>query len=239
MHNTVAGQIVIPFIYQLIKPKSVLDVGCGLGTWLKVAKECGVEKTTGIDGNRAPQEIMQISELEFLEFDLTKPIILGEKYDLAICLEVAEHLPESAADILINTLVKNSNCILFSAAIPGQGGQNHINEQWPSYWQKKFESHEFYAFDILRQKFWDNKNIEWWYKQNMLIYSKKEMTGLFKTPTDCVPSLVHPELFTDIIEKKAIMANQVDSLETTVRTHLWKPRFLPSLKNLIKSIFKI
>jgi hypothetical protein len=82
----------------------------------------------------------------FAEVELDKGISVDRKYDLAISVEVAEHLPPNAADIFIESIVKASDIVLFSAAIPFQGGTNHINEQWPEYWNKLFNKNGYYRF---------------------------------------------------------------------------------------------
>src|SRR5690606_34222821 len=105
--------------------------------------------------------------------DLTKKLELNKKYDMAISLEVAEHLPESAADTFVESLTSHASIILFSAAIPQQGGQYHVNEQWPNYWNEKFKKRGFQAFDILRSEFWNNEHVPWWYRQNMVFFVKQ------------------------------------------------------------------
>jgi hypothetical protein len=125
--------------------------------------------------------------------DLTRPWNLGRKYDLVICLEVAEHLPDSASDLLVETLTKHGDVIIFSAAIPGQGGQNHVNEQWTSYWQNKFSKLGFYFHDVLRPLIWTNKSIEWWYKQNMFLVTREPSQKE-------VLDMIHPDLFEEKVK---------------------------------------
>ena len=191
IHNFTAAREVVPIILSITKPKSVLDVGCGIGTWLKVFEEQGITDYLGVDGDYVDFTKLTISEKKFVARDLRKNWSLNRKFDLVISLEVAEHLPEINADQFVKTLVEHGDVIVFSAAIPGQGGQNHLNEQWPEYWQEKFERQGFYFHDVLRPIIWSNKEINWWYKQNMFLINK--------TPPKTLPfnsvSLVHPELF--------------------------------------------
>lgn len=172
VHNFKAANEMVPFIINLLKPKSVVDVGCGTGTWLKIFEDNSINDVVGIDGSYVDKSLLKINTDKFIEYDLEIFFKSEKKYDLAISLEVAEHLSEVSADIFIKTLTELSDIVVFSAAIPNQGGQNHINEQEPRYWIEKFESLEFKTFDILRPIFWDNKNIDWWYRQNILLFTK-------------------------------------------------------------------
>lgn len=174
VHNTNSASSLFPIISEYVIPASVVDVGCGLGTWLKVFYDKGIKDIIGIDGNYIDTSKLKINPEFFLLHDLSKPINLSRKFDLAICLEVAEHLPEEASDIIINTLTDLSDKILFSAAISYQGGQNHINEKPFSYWVEKFNKKGYIVKDVFRDKIWDNKNIEWWYKQNMFFVLKSD-----------------------------------------------------------------
>ena len=168
-HNSSAAEQVLPILFKIYKPNSILDVGCGLGNWIEVAKKMEVEEVIGVDGSYVNRSLLKINDEEFVELDLTKPFNLNKKFDLAICLEVAEHLPESSADGLIQSLITHSDVIMFSAALPGQGGQNHINEQWQSYWIDLFNSNGFECLDLFRRRIWDNTSVEWCYRQNIFL----------------------------------------------------------------------
>ncbi|WP_165929408.1 class I SAM-dependent methyltransferase [Flavobacterium rhamnosiphilum] len=172
VHNFKAANEVVPFIVNLLDPKSVVDVGCGIGTWLKVFRDNGINDILGVDGDYVDKKLLKISVENFIDFDLEKLYKSEKKYDLAISLEVAEHLSFESSDIFVKTLCDLSDTIIFSAAIPDQGGQNHINEQEPKYWIEKFENEGFRLFDILRPVFWDNQNVDSWYRQNMLLFTK-------------------------------------------------------------------
>lgn len=225
VHNTTSAKVVLPYLFEKFKPKTVLDIGCGIGTWLKVAKDLGA-KVKGMDGNVTDTNLFCISESEFKLQDLTKEVIHNEKYDLVICLEVVEHLPENAADTIIKTLTDASDIILFSAAIPYQGGQNHINEQWPIYWQNKFEKNKFFAVDLLRPIFWDNSDVEWWYRQNMLVYANEKMIEQYNLQISKPISVyIHPELFQLKLDEIKSKQNNTSSVSQ-------------NLKTLLKSILK-
>lgn len=191
IHNLDSPNSVVPIIYDMFKPKSVVDFGCGLGTWIKVFKDFGVEKVLGLDGKWVNKKKIESSVLEFFkESDLETEIVLEEKFDLAISLEVAEHLKKDSAENFVGNLVRSSDTIIFSAAIPFQGGQNHLNEQPLSYWVDLFDKHGFKFYDILRGRIWDLRNVFWWYKQNMVVFSRKNIEIKQIFPID----IVHPEL---------------------------------------------
>ncbi len=196
VHNYKAANEIVPFIVNLLDPKSVVDVGCGTGTWLKIFEDNGINGILGIDGDYVDKKLLRIRAENFIDFDLEKLYESGTKFDLAISLEVAEHLSHESADVFVKTLTGLSDTLIFSAAIPNQGGQNHINEQEPNYWIKKFESEGFKLFDVLRPIFWDNDNVDSWYRQNMLLFTKN---NILKGKLNSLESftgkhLVHPVL---------------------------------------------
>ncbi len=227
VHNTVAAANVLPLVCRFIKPNSVLDVGCGIGTWLSVARSFGVETVFGIDGDYVDKRLLteHVAKNEFLSHDLNAPFDLGRKFDLAICLEVAEHLPESSSETLVASLVRHSGIILFSAAIPGQGGQNHLNEQWPEYWAKKFAGFEYVFLDIIRPLIWDDPKVDFWYKQNIFLVVKSSHELAKKYPHSN-SSLVHPQLYQ---AKNKIFDKKINSLQSQLEVHPLK-RWI---KNLI------
>ena len=212
--------------------RSVIDVGCGLGQWLYIFKKEGAYDILGIDGKHLLAENQYIEKEEFLPFDLTqcKTLELAKRYDLAISLEVAEHLPESIANDYVQLLTKSSNTILFSAAIPNQTGENHINEQPHKYWSDKFNDQGYYMLDIIRPYIWDNKEINWWYRQNMFLCVKKDNPIYNEEYLFNGRQLVHPELlqmyadifamkkYNDLLSKKKEGMNSiVNRLKTIFR----------------------
>lgn len=215
-HNSSAAEQVLPVLFEVYQPKSIVDVGCGLGNWIEVAKKMTGSTITGVDGDYVNRSLLKINEEEFVEKDLTKPFDLNKKYDLAICLEVAEHLPESSAKGFIQSLTNHADVIMFSAALPGQGGQNHINEQWPSYWQENFNNCGFEMIDFFRFKIWDNTKIEYWYKQNLFLVVKKGHS-LSESNSKLAYSLVHPELLNLVHEqyqnKILLMKTKINKLK--------------------------
>jgi SAM-dependent methyltransferase len=199
IHNNIAPRQIAPVIIELIKPESVIDIGCGLGTFLRVFKEQGVKDIIGIDGVWCDKKLLfeNIDPSEFIEKDLNQPFRLERLFDLVICLEVAEHLSQERAESFVEDLISLGDVILFSAAIPDQWGTNHLNEQWVSYWEEKFTNHDFVMHDILKPVFWEVDSIWWWYKQNMVIFSKKGYVfkNTLRLEKNVLKNVIHPELF--------------------------------------------
>jgi methyltransferase family protein len=182
---------VIPIVNQLAAPRSVLDAGCGIGAWLAEWERQGVTDIRGLDGDYVNRAQLLIHPGKFTPTDLEQPVKLGRQYDLAQCLEVAEHLAEGAADTIVRTLTAHADTILFSAAVPGQRGTGHINEQWPGYWVSKFAAAGYQVYDAIRPLIWEDSRVQVWYRQNMLLFSR---TRTFPVPSAPL-NIVHPELW--------------------------------------------
>ena len=194
VHNMKAPTVVVPFVLELFPAiHSVVDFGCGLGTWLKAFKDAGVKEILGLDGPWNDKDLLYkfIQENEFKCVDLEKPIQLSKIYDLVISLEVAEHLREEFADTFVQSLVDAGKIILFSAATPGQKGFKHVNEQWPAYWVNKFRQHGYKSYDVIREKIWNYPEVETWYKQNMFLVVHHSIKMNYEE-TDILPR-VHPD----------------------------------------------
>ena len=191
IHRSADAEAIVPLIYKMIKPDSVVDFGCGLGHFLGEFKKYGIKHILGIDGNVVNFDKVCINSSELIIRDLEEPIVLKQRYDLALCLEVAEHLPFAAADILVNSLVDSSDLILFSAAIPGQGGLNHINEQWVEYWMDKFKKYSYTFYDVIRNQIWNEPHIHWWYKQNIFLVIKDGYRHSFTYSP--ILNMIHPD----------------------------------------------
>ena len=205
--SRLSAQEIVPLVLELVQPRSVVDVGCGLGTWLSVFKGHGVDEILGIDGDYVDRSKLEIPEERYLAFDLKTPLRMSRKFDLVVSLEVAEHLPGEYAGIFVDSLTRLGPVILFSAAIPFQGGTRHVNEQWPEYWRKYFQEKEYVAVDCLRRKIWRNENVEWWYAQNTLMFVRRghlERCPSLKEESENTAisqlSIVHPKKYLEEIE---------------------------------------
>ena len=167
-----SAQHILGILYQIYKPSSVIDFGCGRGSWLAVAESLGSSKLKGIDGHWVSAEDILSEKIDFSPVNFEQKLDVSGKYDLCMSLEVAEHLNEIQAEPFIKTLCSVSDVVLFSAAIQHQGGAGHINEQWQSYWIKLFESNAYQCFDIFRSSVWENPEVAWWYRQNTFLFVK-------------------------------------------------------------------
>ncbi|HEV3234434.1 MAG TPA: methyltransferase domain-containing protein, partial [Candidatus Dormibacteraeota bacterium] len=144
--ETSAGEV-LPMVFELVRPISVVDVGCWTGGWLAVARKLGVSDFLGVDAPMTDRSKLKIPEANFFPWDLNQPLRLERNFDLAISLEVAEHLGEHRSQAFVESLTSLAPVVLFSAAIPGQGGTGHVNEQWPAYWINRFEARGWTVLD--------------------------------------------------------------------------------------------
>lgn len=165
-----AGRIV-PLAIQGLGIKSVLDVGCGAGAWLSVYRQQGVADILGVDGAYVREDSLLVPPQAFQARDITQPFDLRRQFDLVQCLEVGEHVPKAASKSLVENLVRHGKLVLFSAAIPGQGGEHHINEQPCEFWRHLFNSHGYKPFDFIRPLIKDSADVESWYRYNVLLYA--------------------------------------------------------------------
>jgi SAM-dependent methyltransferase len=163
-----SAQVIVPLIREVVTVGSVVDVGCATGAWLDAFVAHGIGDYAGIDFHAAPEQ--HLPPERFRVLDLRAPFTLERRFDLALCLEVAEHLPPSSASGLIASLARLAPVIAFSAAIPFQGGTHHINEQWPDYWANLFREHHYLPVDCIRPLIWNHAEVEWWYAQNLLLF---------------------------------------------------------------------
>ncbi len=209
-----ARKILAIVLGALPKVNSAIDLGCGVGTWLSVLMEKGVKDVHGLDGPWVDSRFLQIPINCFSHIDFEEGVDIARRYDLAISLEVAEHLPKRTATSFVNTLVDASDYVLFSAAIPFQGGTDHVNEQWPEYWVKLFQDHGYVVLDFIRRMIWIDKRIPVWYRQNILLFVRKEQVCNVRLPSsadiiEALPlSLVHPDAYmTKMYQMSSVMGS--------------------------------
>lgn len=203
-----SAKVIVPHLIKLFNPQSVVDLGCGTGTFLSVFRENNIKDILGLDLTPIHTALLRIPENQFCVTDLSLPLKLQRKFDLAISLEVAEHLPPNSACQFVENLVSLSDYICFSAAIPYQGGNQHINCQWPVYWKDLFEAKGYALYDVLRGLFWNNPNVDWWYAQNIMLFiNKKVLTvnlelELSKCLQHAPLPLVHPKYYSQVMKEK-------------------------------------
>lgn len=170
---------VVPLVQEVVGARSVVDIGCGIGVWLSVFQEHGAEVIEGVDGPWVQRDRLCIPSASFTAVDLEQPLRLDRRFDLVVSLEVAEHLSEARAAGFVDDLTRLGDVVLFSAAIPGQGGEGHQNEQWADYWAALFRERNYVAVDFLRDALWQRETVDWWYVQNILIFVAEYALGDF------------------------------------------------------------
>lgn len=229
-----SAAVVIPIVQQMLTPKSVVDIGCGIGIWLAEWQRHGVNDILGIDGEYIDKEQLKISPDFFLAQDLEKPFLGNRKFDLVQSLEVAEHLKHEFAANFISQLCNLGNIVLFSAAIPAQGGINHFNEQYPDYWINLFAQNNFTAYDCLRKIIWNYNAVDTCYRQNILLFIRNDIKQHFPNITgseEPILNLVHPETYA--VKNRII--NDYEKITSSVLHATWfifKKRMKKILKRL-------
>lgn len=191
---------IAPLLYDLLQPRSVIDVGCGVGHWLSGFKQLGVSVAHGVDGRWVHEEQLGIPKNDFFVLDFASEpppfSIRGAqpKYDLAISFEFLEHIDARIAPDAVKLLCQLSDVVAVGAAVPGQGGTHHVNEQWPDYWAGLFKENGYVACDILRPMTWSLPDVEYWYAQNIILYFKSRIPDhVMKAAESCrTNEITHP-----------------------------------------------
>lgn len=209
-----SARAIVPVVFELVHPKSVVDVGCGTGAWLAEFERRGVTDILGIDGPHMPVDQLEISPNQFIAADLTQPLRLRSNFDLAMSLEVAEHLEPEIADHFVDSLTRLAPIVLFSAAIPFQGGEHHLNEQWPTYWAERFDKRDYAALDPFRRLLWERSEIDWWYAQNIVLFVRRDYTLRIPEIEEIVergvPTFVHPDNYLKQAWQNRVLRVSVD-----------------------------
>ncbi|MEA2133199.1 MAG: hypothetical protein QOC68_1108, partial [Solirubrobacteraceae bacterium] len=237
-----SADAVLPRLFELVPVRSLVDVGCGWGTWMRAALDLGVTEVAGVDGEWVDPDELEVPAETFRRADLAGPLDLGRRYDLAISLEVAEHLPEAAAPGFVASLVAAAPIVAFSAAIPDQGGRGHVNEQWPAYWAELFARHGYEPVDALRPLLWEDEGVDWWYAQNLVIYASPDALdrlpalGTHPQRGRKPLALVHPRRLAgevgDLAQAKALAA-RVAALDTTLLASIESETTEPDRRSLL------
>ena len=208
LHTTAGAEAALAALLPRYQISSLLDVGAGNGTWLRAAQNAGIKDLQGVDGLQLAQGKLHVLPDLIGYHDLNTPMDLGRKFDLVISLEVAEHIEPENAHVFVDNLVHHGDIILFAAACPGQPGTHHVNCQWPAYWQEKFNAHGFVCSDWPREKLWDNRHIEPWYRQNMF-EAKRDAARAGSEPR--LRGMIHPDLVRDLARSQ--LPAMVDAIE--------------------------
>jgi len=195
-----SARVILEHVTNILPPlESAVDMGCGVGTWLSVLENEGIKEVHGLDGPWVDTSLLRIAPERFTITNLEESVQLDRRYDLAISLEVAEHLSPASASTFVASLVTASDFVLFSAAIPYQGGSHHVNEQWPEYWAELFDAHGYDAVDCIRSSIWTDNAIPTWYRQNTLLYVQRDRLSELRLESGGMPfpalSVVNPDAF--------------------------------------------
>ena len=202
---------VLGVVYSFYQPASVLDLGCGRGAWLAAAGALGATIRYGLDGPWiAPQDLLDPG-ITFRGVDFAQPLpALSRRFELAMSVEVAEHVPAQNADGFVDVLCAASDVVLFGAAIPRQGGDLHVNEQPQSYWAGKFAVRGYECHDVIRPALWHDEAVRWWYRQNTFLFVREGSAAVdlrvLRAAVRPLFDVVHPALF----EKRAAKAERLD-----------------------------
>jgi SAM-dependent methyltransferase len=208
-----SAAVIADILSKSFRINSVLDVGCGDGRWLRAFIDRGASVARGVDGPWTDQSRLLIEQSEFSVHNLEKPLSLGCQFDLAMSMEVAEHVAEEFSDQFVKNITAHADLVLFGAAIPYQGGFRHVNEQWPSYWANKFASLGFKCFDLIRSPIWARDDVYFWYKQNCLVYVRESRADLLAQAEACIVEhgaaqmpidVAHPELYSNLASYRQI-----------------------------------
>jgi hypothetical protein len=196
-----AARLILGFLLKRLPPiESAVDVGCGTGVWLSILQQHGIQTIRGYDGHWVLDSgALRLPGDCFQAVDLNQEVTIDRRFDLAICVEVAEHLDPKASATLVHTLCQLSDVVLFAAAVPGQGGVNHVNERWPSFWFNLFRGEDYQLVDLLRPMIWDHSGIPFWYRQNVLLYfngsTRADLVESLRRDSRPPLCIVHPELY--------------------------------------------
>ncbi len=208
---------IVPAMLRWFPARSVVEFGCGTGASLAAFAAHGATDVLGVDGAHVPRNLLHIPAERFQAADLLTLADVGRRFDMAVSLEFAEHLPLSRAEGFVALLVGSAPVVLFSAAIPGQGGLGHVNEQRQSWWAALFARHGYVPVDCIRPAMWGQAGAPWYYAQNALVYCLP----------DHVPAGLRPvtvPIYLDLVDDRVYdtLVNPPDSISgsvTALRRH--------------------
>ncbi len=165
-------------IDSAFRPRSVIDIGCGTGALLAAFRELGVE-ARGFDYSATAIECCLARGIAAQRLNLEADALPElPRADVAVSFEVGEHLPARFADRYIAWLAELAPCLAFSAATPGQGGDNHVNEQPHEYWIGKIEHTGLRLLaeetKALRAA-WREEGVAAEYARNLLLFRRAEL----------------------------------------------------------------
>jgi hypothetical protein len=202
--NSYSAERIVDLLMPMLSVRSVVDFGCGDGVWLRTFERRGIERIMGYDGPWTDIGQLQIDPVSFRSVDFTTPVPAPEPFDLALCLEVGEHLPPGSERTLVRSIAEHAPVVLFGAAIPQQGGYRHVNERWQSFWSGLFEEQGYLRFDFIRSRIWEDPDVYFWYKQNIGLFVREDQTETVSALRSAIEAgklvpmpldVVHPDLY--------------------------------------------
>lgn len=179
--SDISARAMVPFLAEALKPRSMVDIGCGMGFWPRAFAQAGVPVCHGVDGAWTHTGTVLTPGKDLFEYDFGQaempfsPSLPQARYDLVTSFEFVEHIAPGRADALVDLFCSLADIVALGGAIPHQSGVYHVNEQWADYWSEKFAARGYACCDLLRPVFWDNPEVEPWYAQNTLVYFKGEV----------------------------------------------------------------
>lgn len=221
IENTASARRILRRVFGIVGvPRSAVDLGGGSGAWCSVMRELGVERVTCIDDPRIPADQLLVRPAEFVACDLAASVPAPVPCDLALSMEVAEHLPESRAAAVVDFLTASAGLVLFSSAIAGQPHGLHINPQPPTYWRDLFAQRGFARYDVVRPIILGDSEISYWYRQNLFLFADHAHAGPLRKASTAFPSI--PDEF-ELVHSRVL---------ETYR----KPPAPPKLRDLVTAI---
>lgn len=224
LRTQISAEVVVPKINTLFKPNSVIDFGCANCVWLAEFLKYGIDDILGVDGFMIDNELLLVPDKYFKYHDLETLYKTNKTFDIAISLEVAEHISPDKSDLFIDSLTNASKTIIFSAAIPHQGGHNQVNEQWPDYWAEKFYQRGYLPYDLIRNKIWENKSVATSYRQNIICFIHYSINAeIFIDNQISYPldtqylSVVHPGIYMMQVSKISQLERKLEKFKLIVK----------------------
>lgn len=158
--------------FAVLRPPSVIDIGCNSGRWCRAFKRLGCKPVIGIDSPHMINSLLPDAVDDFVAKDLRTRFAPVARGDLVLCLEVAEHIPSPYVEEFMDTVCAHGDTVLFSAATPGQGGWQHFNEQPFDYWIAKFELRGYTADTSIRYRL--DPGLPEYYRRTMALFTRQE-----------------------------------------------------------------
>lgn len=207
---------------ETIRPfESVAEVGCGTAEWLHVAAAKGAKRIRGYDFAGLDLRARNLKACDFVETDFSTPLVAESRFDLAVAVGVAERIPRDRAETFVESLANLSDWIVFCAAVPYQGGNHILNENWLEYWATRFLARDYLCYDILRPKFWADTKLPSYFRQSAVLFvkagSRTPLEAQGFTPTATPVTMIHPEHY---LKAASIPARAMPSVLRNLENYL-------------------